>query len=249
MTTAFGIERSPESETIAAAVVAAAQAAAGLLPAASPLSAGEPIGDPEATPLPPEGASAVTARLAGEVSGDVVLVVSAEVVSALTNSPVGPMDVAASLRPALEAAAATLGRVRVSAERVEDAVAALDGLRDKGMYLAVPLVAGGAVEATFALQVTLPQPSRGQRGSIDLLRNVAMEVTVEIGRTRMTVQELLSLHPGEVIELDRAASAPADLLVNGTLIARGEIVVVDEDFGLRISEIVTDAAEFGHPAP
>jgi flagellar motor switch protein FliN len=99
------------------------------------------------------------------------------------------------------------------------------------------------------LQVTLPQPSRGQRGSIDLLRNVAMEVTVEIGRTRMTVQELLSLHPGEVIELDRAASAPADLLVNGTLIARGEIVVVDEDFGLRISEIVTDAAEFGHPAP
>jgi flagellar motor switch protein FliN/FliY len=247
MTTAFGIERSPESETIAAAVVAAAQAAAGLLPAAAPLSAGQPIADPEATPLPPEGASAVTARLAGEVSGDVVLVVSAEVVAALSNSPVGPMDVAATLRPALEAAAATLGRVRVSAERVEDAVAALDGLRDKGMYLAVPLLSGGVVEATFALQVTLPV-AREQRGSLDLLRNVAMEVTVEIGRTRMTVQELLSLHPGEVIELDRAASAPADLLVNGTLIARGEIVVVDEDFGLRISEIVTDAAEFGHPS-
>ena len=67
-----------------------------------------------------------------------------------------------------------------------------------------------------------------------------MEVTVEIGRTRMTVQELLSLHPGEVVELDRAASAPADLLVNGTLIARGEVVVVDEDFGLRISEIVSE---------
>jgi flagellar motor switch protein FliN len=248
MTTAFGIERSPESETIAAAVVAAAQAAAGLLPAASPLTAGEPIADPEATPLPPEGASAVIARLAGEVSGDVVLVVSAEVVAALSNSPVGRLDVAAALRPALEAAAATLGRVRVSAERVEEALAALDGLRDKGMYLAVPLVAGGTVEATFALQVTLPV-QREQRGSLDLLRNVAMEVTVEIGRTRMTVQELLSLHPGEVIELDRAASAPADLLVNGTLIARGEIVVVDEDFGLRISEIVTDAAEFGHSAP
>jgi flagellar motor switch protein FliN/FliY len=247
MTTAFGIERSPESETIAAAVVAAAQAAAGLLPAAAPLSAGQPIADPEATPLPPDGASAVTARLAGEVSGDVVLVVSAEVVAALSNSPVGPMDVAATLRPALEAAAATLGRVRVSAERVEDAVAALDGLRDKGMYLAVPLLAGGVVEATFALQVTLPV-ARERRGSLDLLRNVAMEVTVEIGRTRMTVQELLSLYPGEVIELDRAASAPADLLVNGTLIARGEIVVVDEDFGLRISEIVTDAAEFGHSA-
>ena len=117
-------------------------------------------------------------------------------------------------------------------------------LRDKGMFVAVPLLADGEHQATFALQVTLPN-ARNQRGSLDLLRHVAMEVTVEIGRTRMTVQELLSLHPGEVVELDRAASAPADLLVNGTLIARGEVVVVDEDFGLRISEIVTDAAELG----
>ena len=248
MTTAFGTERTPESETIAAAVVAAAQAAATLLPASAVLVAGDPIGDPEALHLPPEAAAAVTARLTGEVSGDVVLVLSAEVVSALDNSPVGRMDVAAALRPALEAAAATLGRVRVSSERVEDVVAALDGLRDKGMFVAVPLLSGGVVEATFALQVTLPEAPRERRGSLDLLRNVAMEVTVEIGRTRMTVQELLSLYPGEVIELDRAASAPADLLVNGTLIARGEIVVVDEDFGLRISEIVTDASEFGHPA-
>jgi len=113
------------------------------------------------------------------------------------------------------------------------------------MFVAVPLLADGEHQATFALQVTLPtaRSGGGQRGSLDLLRHVAMEVTVEIGRTRMTVQELLSLHPGEVVELDRAASAPADLLVNGTLIARGEVVVVDEDFGLRISEIVTDAAE------
>ncbi len=246
MTTAFGTERTPESETIAAAVVAAAEAAATLLPASAELVAADPTGDPEAVHLPPEAAAAVTARLTGEVSGDVVLVLSAEVVSALDNSPVGRMDVAAALRPALEAAAATLGRVRVSSERVEDVVAALDGLRDKGMFIAVPLLSAGVVEATFALQVTLPDATpRERRGSLDLLRNVAMEVTVEIGRTRMTVQELLSLHPGEVVELDRAASAPADLLVNGTLIARGEIVVVDEDFGLRISEIVTDAAEFG----
>ena len=175
------------------------------------------------------------------MSGDVVLVVSADVVEALKNSPVGKMDVAAALRPALEAAAATLGRVRIASEREEEPVAALDGLRDKGMFVAVPLLSGGEHQATFALQVTLPA-TRTQRGSLDLLRHVAMEVTVEIGRTRMTVQELLSLHPGEVVELDRAASAPADLLVNGTLIARGEVVVVDEDFGLRISEIVTDAA-------
>jgi flagellar motor switch protein FliN len=247
MTTAFGTDRSSDSETIATAVAAAARAAAAAMPAELDLRPGDTVADPEAVPLPPAPGAAVTAALGGEVSGDIVLVLSEEIVSALTNSPVGAMDVATALRPALEAAAAALGRVRVAAERVEDVVAALDGLRDKGVFLAVPLIANGEISATLALQVTLPRP-RERRGSLDLLRNVAMEVTVEIGRTRMTVSELLSLHPGEVIELDRAAGAPADLLVNGTLIARGEIVVVDEDFGLRISEIVTDATEYGTPS-
>ncbi|MGY1778992.1 flagellar motor switch protein FliN [Geodermatophilus sp. SYSU D01036] len=230
------------AETITAVVVAAARAAAALVPSGTELVPGPAVTDPDAVPVPPAAAAAVGARLSGEITGDVVLVLSAEVVEALDNSPVGPMDVATALRPALEAAAATLGRVRVDAERTEDPVTALDGLRDKGMFVAVPLVAGADHQATLALQVTLPTAPRTPRNSLDLLRHVAMEVTVEIGRTRMTVGELLSLHPGEVVELDRAASAPADLLVNGTLIARGEVVVVDEDFGLRISEIVTDAA-------
>ena len=77
---------------------------------------------------------------------------------------------------------------------------------------------------------------------IELLHGVDMEVTVEIGRTRMTVRDLLDLTPGAVLELDRAAGSPADLLVNGRLIARGEVVVIDEDFGLRITEIAVDAA-------
>ena len=239
------LPRTEDSATVQAAIVAAAQAAADLVPAAVPMVSGTAVHDPDLVDLPAGADQAVTARLSGEVSGDIVLVLSADVVAALQNSPVGTMDVASALRPALEAAAAQLGRVRVSSERVEDPVAAMDGLRDKGVFVAVPLLSGGVVEATFALQVTLPEAPRERRGSLDLLRNVAMEVTVEIGRTRMTVSELLSLHPGEVIELDRAAGAPADLLVNGTLIARGEIVVVDEDFGLRISEIVTDATEFG----
>ncbi|MFC6345299.1 flagellar motor switch protein FliN, partial [Nocardioides hankookensis] len=82
------------------------------------------------------------------------------------------------------------------------------------------------------------RPSPG----IELLHGVDMEVTVEIGRTRMTVRDLLDLTPGAVLELDRAAGSPADLLVNGRLIARGEVVVIDEDFGLRITEIAVDAA-------
>ena len=78
-----------------------------------------------------------------------------------------------------------------------------------------------------------------QRG-IEMLHGVDMEVTVELGRTRMTVRDLLALSPGAVLELDRAAGSPADLLVNGRLIARGEVVVVDEDFGLRVTEILDD---------
>ena len=81
----------------------------------------------------------------------------------------------------------------------------------------------------------------GQRTTrpLDLLADVEMGVTAELGRTRMTVRDLLSLSPGSVVELDRAAGSPIDLLVNGTLIARGEVVVIDEEFGVRIMEIVS----------
>jgi flagellar motor switch protein FliN/FliY len=74
--------------------------------------------------------------------------------------------------------------------------------------------------------------------SLTILQDVEMGVTAELGRRRMTVRELLALTPGTVIELDRAAGSPVDVLVNGTLIARGEVVVIDEEFGIRIVEIV-----------
>jgi flagellar motor switch protein FliN len=77
--------------------------------------------------------------------------------------------------------------------------------------------------------------------SLALLHDVEMGVTAELGRRRMTVRDLLSLTPGAVIELDRAAGSPVDVLVNGHLIARGEVVVIDEEFGIRIAEIVVGA--------
>lgn len=98
--------------------------------------------------------------------------------------------------------------------------------------------AAGAVAAAVAAGNVTALPVRG----IEMLHGVDMEVTVELGRTRMTVRDLLALTPGAVLELDRAAGSPADLLVNGRLIARGEVVVVDEDFGLRLTEIIDDSA-------
>ncbi|WP_304333219.1 flagellar motor switch protein FliN [Brachyspira innocens] len=75
-------------------------------------------------------------------------------------------------------------------------------------------------------------------GNISLLMDVTINVTVELGRARLTVREILSLGEGSIIELQKLAGEPVDLLVNGKLIARGEVVVIDECFGVRITEIV-----------
>ena len=65
-----------------------------------------------------------------------------------------------------------------------------------------------------------------------------MNVTVELGRAVMQVRDLLSLRQGSIIELDRAAGAAVDVLVNGTLVARGEVVVIDDELGVRVTELV-----------
>lgn len=79
-------------------------------------------------------------------------------------------------------------------------------------------------------------------GEVDLRRisGIPMELSVEIGRTQMTVGETLALRPGSIVTLQRFAGEPVDLLVNGTPIATGEVVVVDDKFGLRISTIVQE---------
>lgn len=75
----------------------------------------------------------------------------------------------------------------------------------------------------------------------DLLLDVPLEVTVQLGRTRMTIQELLALAPGSVIELDKVAGEPLDIIINDRLVARGEAVVVNDKFGVRITDIVSRA--------
>jgi flagellar motor switch protein FliN/FliY len=74
---------------------------------------------------------------------------------------------------------------------------------------------------------------------LDLLLDVPLDVTVELGRSRMSIQELLGLSPGSVIELDKIAGEPLDIVVNDRLIARGEAVVVNDKFGIRITDIVS----------
>jgi flagellar motor switch protein FliN/FliY len=87
---------------------------------------------------------------------------------------------------------------------------------------------------------SLQENLEGQPGSGDLdrLQSVSVEVIVEIGRTHMTLGDALALAPGSIVTLDRATDQPVDLLVNGRPIARGEVIAVDEEFGLRVTEII-----------
>ncbi len=84
--------------------------------------------------------------------------------------------------------------------------------------------------------------SAGAVGDLRRLSAVPVDLSVEMGRTRMTVGETLELRQGSIITLNRMAGEPVDLLVNGTAIASGEVVVIDEQFGLRVTEVLGQSA-------
>ena len=83
------------------------------------------------------------------------------------------------------------------------------------------------------------QPVQADTTNMGLILDVPLEVTVELGRTRKSIKEVLELVPGSIIELEKLAGEPVDLKVNGKLIAKGEVVVIDENFGVRVTEIVS----------
>ena len=74
--------------------------------------------------------------------------------------------------------------------------------------------------------------------NIGLIMDVPLEVTVELGRTSKLISEILDFAPGTIIELDKIAGEPIDILVNGKFVARGEVVVIEESFGVRVTEII-----------
>jgi flagellar motor switch protein FliN len=90
----------------------------------------------------------------------------------------------------------------------------------------------------FEATTTAPVHAHPTAAELDRLHDVPVELAVEIGRTHMTIRETLALGPGSIVTLNRLAGEPVDLLVNGKPIARGEVVVIDEEFGLRVTEVV-----------
>ena len=96
-------------------------------------------------------------------------------------------------------------------------------------------------ETEIQFEALEPPASAVTSDGADLARviDVPVELAVEIGRTTMTIGETLSLAPGSIVSLNRLAGEPVDLLVNGKVIAQGEVVVIDEEFGMRITDIVS----------
>jgi flagellar motor switch protein FliN/FliY len=104
-------------------------------------------------------------------------------------------------------------------------------------------------ERGAARSEAMPPPTAGNGEAelnLDAILDVKLTLTLEVGRARISVRELLALTPGSVVELDRQAGEPLDLYVNGLLVARGEVVVVNERFGLRLTEVVSASDRVRH---
>jgi flagellar motor switch protein FliN/FliY len=113
-----------------------------------------------------------------------------------------------------------------------------------GGMMGMPAMGGGMMGQPTNVQAVqfpslMPGPTAQEQGNIGLIMDVYMEMTVELGRTRKLIKEILSMGEGTIIELDKLAGEPVDILVNHKLIAKGEVVVIDENFGVRVTEIVS----------
>lgn len=86
-----------------------------------------------------------------------------------------------------------------------------------------------------------PPAKKGGNPDLDVILDIPVSISMEVGRTSITIRNLLQLNQGSVIELDRLAGEPLDVLVNGTLIAHGEVVVVNEKFGIRMTDVISPA--------
>jgi flagellar motor switch protein FliN/FliY len=99
-----------------------------------------------------------------------------------------------------------------------------------------PTMLEGATETAFSSSIGL-----GSEVNLDVILDVPVTLAMEVGRTKISIRNLLQLNQGSVVELDRAAGEPLDVFVNGTLVAHGEVVVINEKFGIRLTDVISPA--------
>lgn len=165
----------------------------------------------------------------GDTSAALAVVMLDE--SALLGDP--EADLADRLRDALDAAATAFGPSVLGEPVIGDASALFS---HPGAQVFDLVDETGRTIGRLAVRISQTRTASPRR--LQRIAGVEMDLTVEVGRTRMTVRDVLDLEPGRIIELDRSAGAPADVKLNGRLIAHGEIVVVDQDYAVRITRII-----------
>lgn len=185
----------------------------------------------------------LVARFTGPVAGELHLGVTSDVAEQLQADPSTAPTLVGAVLVALGSPTDGID-VDAFVPTIDPVAGAVTMTSADGMELAVGLVfdasSGSLADyEPMPMQATGPGAGIATVGSLSMLNDVDMEVTVELGRTKLPIRELLSLQPGMVVEIDRAAGAPIDVLVNGRLIATGEVVVIDEEFGVRITEIIS----------
>jgi len=126
---------------------------------------------------------------------------------------------------------------------------AASGSDSGGMQMGALGGLGGPSVQSVQFPGLTPAGVSSEQGNIGLLMDVYMEMTVELGRTRRLIKEILGMGEGTIIELDKLAGEPVDILVNHKLIAKGEVVVIDENFGVRVTEIVSPMDRMGSGMP
>ncbi|WP_338849027.1 flagellar motor switch protein FliN [Massilia sp. W12] len=104
---------------------------------------------------------------------------------------------------------------------------------------AAALAAQNAAQAAVFKDFSAPGPKTETQNDIEFILDIPVQLTVELGRTKIAIKNLLQLAQGSVVELDGLAGEPMDVLVNGCLIAQGEVVVVNDRFGIRLTDIIT----------
>lgn len=116
----------------------------------------------------------------------------------------------------------------------------MGGSLDEQEDQVIPATNADAAESARFQELTA-ESRPGSDVNMDAILDVPVTISMEIGRTQITIRNLLQLNQGSVVELDRLAGEPMDVLVNGTLIAKGEVVVVNEKFGIRLTDIISPA--------
>lgn len=161
---------------------------------------------------------------------------SSQIITALGGNPI---QAAPAQSPSMAAMGQGMGMPAM------DQMQAMPQMPQMGMgQMAMPQMGGGAsFNAPNVQSLQYPQLQTGvssmEQGNIGLIMDVYMEMTVELGRTKKQIKEILGMGEGTIIELDKLAGEPVDILVNHKPIAKGEVVVIDENFGVRVTEILS----------